>query len=88
MRLFPVDKPEDPCGDDVVVDHCDGMGSTLLPCEMMAGSVHGTFIHRSLDPGGSERNDECRRSLAINLSRTRIVRGIGLIHDLRILCRR
>ncbi len=47
MRLFPEDKVEDPC-DCVVVDHWDGVGSSLLPNDMIAGSVHGKLIHRSL----------------------------------------
>ncbi len=46
MRLFPEDKVEDPC-DCVVVDHCDGVVSSLLPNDIIAGSVHGKFIHRS-----------------------------------------
>jgi hypothetical protein len=47
MRLVPEDNVEDPC-DCVVVDHCDGVGSSLVPNDIIAGSVHGKFIHRSL----------------------------------------
>jgi hypothetical protein len=46
MRLFPEDNVEDPC-DCVVVDHWDGVVSSLLPNDIIAGSVHGKFIHRS-----------------------------------------
>jgi hypothetical protein len=46
MRLFPDDNVEDPC-DCVGVDHCDGAVSSLLPNDIIAGSVHGRFIHRS-----------------------------------------
>lgn len=49
MRLFPEDNVEDPC-DCVVVDHWDDVvGSSLLPNDIIAGSVHGKFIHRSFD---------------------------------------
>jgi hypothetical protein len=47
MRLFPEDNVEDPC-DCVVLDHCDGVESSLFPYDIIAGSVHGKFIHRSL----------------------------------------
>jgi hypothetical protein len=47
MRLFPEDNVEDPC-DCVVVDHWDGLGSSFVPYDIIAGSVHGKFIHRSL----------------------------------------
>jgi hypothetical protein len=47
MRLFPEDNVEDPC-DCVVVDHCDGVVSSLLPNDIIAGSAHGKFIHRSV----------------------------------------
>jgi hypothetical protein len=48
MRLVPEDNVEDPC-DCVVVDHCDGVESSLVPNDIIAGSVHGKFIHRSAD---------------------------------------
>ena len=52
MRFVPEDIVEDPC-DCVVVDHCDDdddadTGSSLLPNDIIAGSVHGKFCHRSL----------------------------------------
>ena len=43
MRLFLEDVVGDPW-DWVDADH-----SSLLPCDIIAGSVHDKFIHRSLD---------------------------------------
>lgn len=53
MRLVPEGSVEDPC-DCVVVDHWVDAGSSLLPKEMIAGSVHGRVDHRSLDTERAE----------------------------------